>query len=100
MTQRIEGFHSEKVLLRMKAKKPACFGQENDDMKYVRKYGNDSTLPTPLRSHRASASYNWKTRADLKLANLDIDFCPPSVEESWSWGVGQLSVRQRRTMDA
>lgn len=69
----------------MTEKKPTCFGPETHDMKFQRKHGYDSHLPIPLRSDRASASYNWDTPGDRELADMDIDFRPPSVENSWNW---------------
>ena len=54
-------------------------------MRDLRKYGNDSRLPTRLRSPSSSACYSWDDSADKELLELDIDFRPPSIKESWNW---------------
>lgn len=54
-------------------------------MKDQRKYGHYPHLPTPLPSGGASASYDWNNPHDWELAEIGIDFRPPSVEESWNW---------------
>lgn len=62
--------------------KPTCFGQEIPSMKDQRKYHHDHHLPTPIKTQN-SALYLWNTPGDKKLAEMDIDFRPPSENESW-----------------
>ena len=63
-------------------KEPTCFGQEIPSMKDQRKYHHDHHLPTPVTSQN-SALYLWNTPGDKNMAEMDIDFRPPSENESW-----------------
>jgi hypothetical protein len=77
-------------------RKPTCFGPEGSFMKDQRKVGHDSHLPTILRSRRSSVLYTWDTPGDKEMADMDIDFRPPSVAESWYWKL----ETDRRSSDA
>jgi hypothetical protein len=51
-------------------------------MKDQRKHRHDQHLPSPVKSQN-SALYLWNTPGDKEMAEMDIDFRPPSEKESW-----------------